>query len=175
MAMHKDNKAVLIDEIAEKLDRHTAVYLTNASGLSVAEANDLRRRFREAGVDFKVYKNTFVRLAMDRKGGYDAVYEHLNGPTAVALSSEPALPAKVIRDFLKGKDRKIPEVKGAFIDGAVFGEGSLETLAALKGKQELLGDVIGLLLSPMANVVGALQSAGGNLAGIAQTLAEREN
>ncbi len=174
MAMTKDQKMTLIDEIESKLKQHPTVYLTNASGLSVAESNDLRTRFRDAGVDFKVYKNTFVRLAMDRIGGYDEVYEHLSGPTAVALSSEPALPAKVIRDFLKGKERKLPEVKGAYIDGAVYGGGTLEALAALKGKNELLGDVIGLLLSPASTVISALQSAGGSIAGIVQTLAERE-
>ena len=174
MAMTKDQKTTLIDEIEAKLKEYATVYITNYSGLTVAEASDLRNRFRDAGVDFKVYKNTFVRLAMDRIGGYEAVYEHLNGPTAVALSTEPALPAKVIKAFVTGKDKALPEIKGAYIDGAVYGGGTLDALANLKGKNELLADVIGLLLSPAQNVVGALQSAGGNLAGIAQTLAERE-
>ena len=85
MAMTRDNKSVLIDEIEEKLRNNTAVYVTNASGMTVAEANNLRRAMRAANVDFKVYKNTFVRLAMERIGGYEEVYDHLNGPTAVAL------------------------------------------------------------------------------------------
>lgn len=174
MAMTKDQKTTLIDEIEAKLKEYATVYITNYSGLTVAEASDLRNRFRDAGVDFKVYKNTFVRLAMDRIGGYEDVYEHLNGPTAVALSTEPALPAKVIKDFLTGKDKALPEVKGAYIDGAVYGGGTLDALAKLKGKNELLADVIGLLLSPATTVVGALTSTGGTLAGIAQTLAERE-
>lgn len=174
MAMHKNDKSALIDEIEGKLRDHTAVYLTNASGMTVAESNALRNAMREAGVDFKVYKNTFVRLAMERLGGYEAVYEHLNGPTAVALSSDPATPGKVIKKFLEGRERKLPEVKGAYIDGAVYGTDSLDTLAGLKGKTELLGDVVLLLLSPIQNVVGALTSAGGTIAGIVKTLEERE-
>lgn len=174
MAMHKNDKTTLIDEIEGKLRESTAVYLTNASGMTVAESNALRNAMREAGVDFKVYKNTFVRLAMERLGGYEAVYDQLNGPTAVALSPDPATPGKVIKKFLEGRDRKLPEVKGAYIDGAVYGADSLDALAGLKGKTELLGDVVLLLLSPIQNVVGAVTSAGGTIAGIVKTLEERE-
>ena len=174
MAMHKDQKSEIIDEIVEKLQNNLSVYITNASGMSVAEANRLRREMRSAGIDFKVYKNTFVRLAMERLGGYDEVFPMLNGPTAVALSGEPALPAKVIKKFVAGKERKLPEIKGAYIDGAVYGEGMMDTLASLKGKDELLGDVIGLLLSPATTLVSALTAPGAALVGIAQVLAERE-
>lgn len=174
MAMHKDQKSEIIDEIVEKLRNNLSVYITNASGMTVAEANQLRREMRSAGIDFKVYKNTFVRLAMERLGGYDEVFPYLNGPTAVALSTEPALPAKVIKKFVTGKERQLPEIKGAYIDGAVYGEGSMDTLAKLKGKNELLGDVIGLLLSPATNIVSAITAPGSALAGIAQVLAERE-
>lgn len=176
MPMLKEQKGEMIDEIVEKLQNNSTVYLANYSGLSVAEATDLRNKFRDAGVDFKVYKNTFVRLAMERLGGYDGIFEHLNGPTAVAMSSEPSLPAKVMKGYLQGKDRKLPELKAAFIDGAIYGGADqLDVLANLKGKKEVIGDVIGLLLSPMANVVGALTSAGGTLAGAIKTLADREN
>ncbi len=174
MAMHKNDKTTLIDEIEGKLRETTAVYLTNASGMTVAESNALRNAMRDAGVDFKVYKNTFVRLAMERLGGFEGVYEHLTGPTAVALSADPATPGKVIKNFLKGRDRKLPEVKGAYIDGAVYGNDSLDALAGLKGKNELIGDVVMLLLSPIQTVVGALTSAGSTVAGIVKTLEERE-
>lgn len=174
MAMNRNQKAELIEEIGGKLDQYPVIYLTNYSGLTVAQANELRNLFRDAGVDFKVYKNTFVRLAMEERGGYEGVFEHLNGPTAVALSDEPSKPARVIKKFLEGKDNTKPELKGAYIDGAIYGGDALDVLSKLKSKQEVLGDIIGLLLSPMANVVGALQSAGGNLAGAIQTIAERE-
>ncbi len=176
MAMNRNQKAEMIEEISGKLDQYPVIYLTNYSGLTVAQATQLRELFRNAGVDFKVYKNTYVRLAMEGKGGYDGLFEQLNGPTAVALSQEPSLPARVIKKFFEGKpDMKRPELKAAYIDGAFYGGDALDVLSKLKSKDEILSDIIGLLTSPMANVVGALQSAGGNIAGAIKTLADREN
>ena len=174
MPLTRDQKSTAVEEISGKLEEATTVYLTDYMGLSVEQANDLRARFRKAGVEFKVVKNTLLRLAMERKGGYDELYEHLNGPTAVALSEEPAAPARVIRDFLKEAGTERPALKIAYIDGAVYGADQLETLASLKSKDELIGDVIGLLLSPMTNVVGALQAQGSNLVGAIKTIAEKE-
>ncbi len=174
MPMNRNEKAVVIDEIVQQLEGHPAVYLTNASGLTVAQSNNLRRAFQAAGVEFKVYKNTFVRLAMEQKGGYEEVLDRLNGPTAVALSSDPAKPAKVIKQFLKDNELTLPSLKGAWIDGAVYDENALDTLVDIKGKDELLGDVITLLLSPMQNIVGGITGVGSTLGAIVQTLAERE-
>lgn len=174
MAMTRDQKNAAVDVITEKLSSASTVYIANYSGLTVAQVNDLRARFRASGVEFKVLKNTLVRLAMERIGGYDDIYEHLNGPTAVAFSNEPAAPARVIKKFLSDNATlERPEVRAAFVDGAVYGSGSLDALASLKSKDEILGDVIGLLLSPMTNVVSALQAQGGNLVGALKTIAER--
>jgi large subunit ribosomal protein L10 len=173
--MQRDQKAAVIEEIGAQLENHPAVYLTNASGLTVEQSNKLRRAFQAAGVEFKVYKNTFVRLAMEQRGGYEEVLERLNGPTAVALSTDPATPAKVIKKFLDDHDGlDLPALKGAWIDGAVYDENALETLTKIKGKDELLGDVITLLLSPMQNIVGGITGVGSTLGAIVQTLAERE-
>lgn len=172
--MTREAKAAAVDEITSRLEAVPTVYLTNYSGLTVAQANELRGRFREAGVEFKVLKNTLVRLAMERIGGYDELFDHLNGPTAVAFSEEPAAPARVIRDFTKDRDIERPELKVAYIDGAVYGADALEVLASLKSKGELIGDIIGLLLAPVSNVVGALQAPGQTLAGAIQQIAEKE-
>jgi large subunit ribosomal protein L10 len=174
MPLTKSQKTEVVDEIAQLLEGVSTIYLTNYSGLNVAQASDLRNRFREAGVDYKVLKNTLVRRAMERLGGFDEFVEYLNGPTAVALSEEPAAPARVIKKFLQDRNIELPELKAAYIHGSVYGRDSLDVLAALKSKDELLGDIIGLLLSPMTNVVGALQAQGQNLAAILQTLSERE-
>lgn len=174
MPMNRDQKSAVVDEITEKLSGANTVYLTNYSGLTVAQANELRSRFRDSGVEFKVLKNTLVRLAMERIGGFEGIFDHLHGPTGVAFSNEPAAPARVIKKFLSDNATlELPEVKAAFVDGAVYGTGSLDALASLKSKDEILGDVIGLLLSPMTNVVGALQAQGGNLVGALKTIAER--
>jgi large subunit ribosomal protein L10 len=174
MPMNRNQKAAVIEEISQQLEGYPAIYLTNASGLTVEQSNKLRRAFQAAGVEFKVYKNTFVRLAMEERGGYEQVLDRLNGPTAVALSTDPAKPAKVIKQFLKDNDLTLPELKGAWIDGAVYDENALETLTNIKGKDELLGDVVALLLSPMQNIVGGLTGVGSTLGAIVQTLAERD-
>ncbi len=174
MPLTKNQKADALDAIQEMLEGHSTIYLTNYSGLTVAQANDLRRRFREADVEFQVLKNTLVRIAMERLGGYEEFLSSLSGPTAVAFSEDPATPARIIKKFLSDKNLQLPEVKAAYIDGAVYGEGNLDVLSKLKSKQEMIGDIIGLLLSPAANLVGALNAPGSTLVGALQTIAERE-
>jgi large subunit ribosomal protein L10 len=174
MAMTKEQKVQAVEEISEKLATHPTIYLTDYSGLSVAQTNELRGRFRKAGIEFKVLKNTLVRLAMERKGGYEEIYEQLNGPTALAFCEEPAAPARTLRQFLTDKKLTSPQLKAAYIDGAVYFSESLDVLAALKSKDELLGDILGLVLSPMSNVIGGLQAQGQNLVGVLQTIAEKE-
>ncbi len=174
MALSKKQKESIIDEVTSQLEDSSTVYLTNASGLTVENANALRKKFRDSDIQFRVVKNTLLRLAMDRVGGYEELYELLSGPTAVAFTNEPDAPARVIQKFSKDSGNGLPELKGAFVDGAVYGADSLEALASLKSKDELVADIIGLLLSPMTNVVGALQAQGGNLVGAIKTISERE-
>jgi large subunit ribosomal protein L10 len=175
MSKTRAEKAELIDEIGEKLDEYPILYLTNFSGLTVAQSNDLRGRFREAGVDYQVTKNTLAQLALDRLDGMDALEEFFSGPTAVAFSEDPAKPARVIQDFLEEEDVERPELKVAWIEGELYeGPDALDELADLKSREELIGDIVGLLLSPAQNITGGLQSAGQNLAGILKSLSERD-
>ena len=185
MAMTRDQKGTMVEEITGKLEGAPVVYLTNYSGLTVAQANELRGRFRAAGVEFKVFKNTLVRLAMERMGGYDEVYEHLNGPTAFAFSEEPALPARVLKDYLEDRNLERPELKAAYVGGAVYGADALDVLTKLKSKGDILADILGLLMAPASNLAsalgapasnlaGALASSGSGIASVVQQLAERE-
>ncbi len=174
MPLTKEQKAAAVQDISGKLDAVPALYLTDYKGLTVDQVNDLRRRFRDSGVEYKVVKNTLLRLAMEELGGYEGLFDHLHGPTAVALSAEPAAPARVIKDFTKDTKLELPELKAAFVDGAIFSADQIDALAALKSKDELIGDIIGLLLSPMTNVVGALQAPGSTLAAILQVLQEEQ-
>ncbi len=174
MALTKQQKETILAEVTTQLEEASTIYLTNASGLTVDNANSLRKKFRESDIQYRVVKNTLLRLAMEKVGGYEELYEHLAGPTAVAFSNEPAAPARVMKDFSKGPGEGLPSLKGAFVDGAVYGSDALEALAALKSKDELIADIIGLLMSPMTNVVGALQAQGGNLVGAIKTIAEKE-
>lgn len=175
MPKNRAEKAELIEEIGEKLDEYPILYLTNFSGLTVAQSNDLRGRFREAGVEYKVTKNTLARIALDRLEGMDALEDFFAGPTAVAFSEDPAKPARVIQDFVEDEDVERPELKVAWVEGELYeGSDALDTLADLKSREELIGEIAGLLLSPAQNVVGGLKGAGQNLAGILNTLSEED-
>lgn len=173
MSKNRAEKAELIDEIGAKLDEYPILYLTNFSGLTVAQSNDLRGRFREAGVEYQVTKNTLAKIALDRVEGMDALEEFFAGPTAVAYSEDPAKPARVIQDFVEEEDVERPELKVAWIEGDLYeGPEALDTLADLKSREELIGEIVGLLLSPAQNVVGGLKGTGQNLAGILEALSE---
>lgn len=174
MALTREEKAQIIDDISEKLEEAPTVYLTNTKGLSVAESNDLRGRFFQADVQFSVVKNTLARIAMERVGGFDDLKDHLAGPTAIAFSEAPNAPARAIQDFQEDAELERPELKAAYVDGDLYGADQLDALAKLKSREELIGEILTLLQAPMQNVVGALQSQGGQLAGVVQALSERE-
>ncbi|MEX0820555.1 MAG: 50S ribosomal protein L10 [Rhodothermales bacterium] len=174
MPMTKKDKQAVVDEIAQTLDDHTIVYLTDYSGLTVEQANELRNRFRDSGVTYKVYKNTLIRRAMEKLGGFEDLYDQLHGPTAVAYCEEPAAPARVIKTFTKEAAVDRPELKAALVDGDFYAADTLDVLASLKSKDELIGDILALLAAPIKNVVGAIQAPGRNLAGAIQTIAEKE-
>ncbi len=175
MPLNRDQKAAAVEALTRKLEQTPTIYLTNAAGLTVAQVEKLRKAFREAGIDYKVVKNTLLKRAMDAIGGYDEIYEHLHGPTAVAFSDEPSKPARVLKKYLEESRLDKPSLKGAYVEGAVYHDDDLEVLTQLKSKADLVSEIIGLLLSPMSNVVGALQAQGGNVVGAIKTIAEREN
>jgi len=173
MAMTKAQKEVVIEDLAQKLDATPSIYLTNYSGLTVEQATELRGRFREAGVEYKVIKNTLLRLAMEKAGGYDDLYDNLHGPTAVAFTEEPSAPARVMKKFLEDSKLDLPELKAANIEGAVYQADALDVLASLKSKSELIGEIVTLLQSPMSNVVSGLQAQGSNLVGAIKAIADK--
>ncbi len=175
MPLTKAQKQEALASIAGQLEGANTLYLTDYAGLSVEEVTKLRRAFRDANIQFKVLKNTLLRRAMEARGGYDGLFEQLNGPTAVAFTNaDPSAPAKVLKKYLQGKERELPRFKGAYVDGAIFGEGQLDALSSLKSREEILGDLVGLLLSPMQNVLGALTAPGSTLAGAIRQIAERD-
>ena len=174
MPLTQLQKREALGAITEQLDAANTVYLTDYQGLTVAQANGLRRAFRAADIEFKVLKNTLLKRAMEEKGGFDELFDQLNGPTAIALSNDPAAPAKVLKKFLADNALEIPRFKGAYIDGAVYGEGNLDVLANLKSKDELVADILALLLAPITNVASALGSQGAGLASIIKQISEGE-
>ncbi|MEO9967633.1 MAG: 50S ribosomal protein L10 [Reichenbachiella sp.] len=176
--MTRAEKAVVIKELSEKFKETSNFYFTDASSLTVAEINDFRQKCFDNGVEYKVVKNTLIRKALET---VDADFSSLNDEVLTGFSgvmftgAESAnLPAKIIKEFKKADSADRPKLKGASIDYDLFiGEEHLSTLATLKSKKELIGEVIGLLQSPAKNVVSALQSGGTTLSGLVKTLSER--
>ncbi len=172
--MKKEEKDIIIGEITELLVKYPNVYIADTSALTVAKTNQLRRICFTQGVKMLVAKNTLIQKAMEKKDAesFSPIFSALKGTSALMFSDTGNVPAKVIKEFRKKGDK--PALKGAYIDTAVFlGDNQLDILAAIKSKNELVGDIIGLLQSPAKNVISALKSSGGKLAGILKTLSER--
>jgi len=164
-------KKAVVEEITEDLNNAGAVYITNYSGMSVKEINNMRGDFYEGDIKYKVYKNTLMKRAMDEVGGYEDLYPHLVEQNGFAfVDEELAAPAKVIKKLFEDSGK--PKFKAAIIDGDYYGEEELNTLAAMKSKSEVIGDIVGLLLAPVSNVVRALEAPGRNIAGAIETIAE---
>jgi len=179
--MTREEKGKVIEEISEKLSGNKNFYITDASGFTVVQINQFRRMCFDKGLEFKVFKNTLIKKALDAHDGDYSEFEGTNvlkGYSGIIFSPVAAnLPAKVIREYRKkGFSEDKPSLKAASIDKEIFiGEEYLKTLSELKSKEELIGEIIGLLQSPAQNVISALQSGKNTLAGIVKTLSEREN
>ncbi len=164
-----------IAELMSEIEATNVLYLTDASSMSAEATSNLRRACNKGGIRMRVVKNTLLRKAMEKVEGkdYSELYPTLKGQTAILFAEKGNAPAKLIRDFRKRGDR--PALKSAWIDEAVFvGDDQLVMLSQLKGREELIGDIIGMLQSPIMNVIGALQGGGGNkVAGLVKALEER--
>ncbi|MCC6840889.1 MAG: 50S ribosomal protein L10 [Flavobacteriales bacterium] len=164
-----------IAQLVGEIENANVLYLTDASSMTAESTSNLRRACNKGGVRMKVVKNTLLRKAMERVEGknYSELFPTLKGQTAVLFAEKGNVPAKVIRDFRKKDER--PMLKSAWIDEAVFiGDNQLVVLSELKGREELIGEIIGLLQSPIKNVVSALQGGGGHkIAGLVKALESR--
>ena len=172
--MTREEKAKYIDELTEQLKASNVIYLTDTAELTVEVISNLRRRAFKANVSLRVVKNTLLSKAMDNVEDKDFgdLKGTLSGATSIMFSEVGNAPAKLIKDFRKKNDK--PLLKGAWIDTGVYiGDDQLQTLVDIKSKEELLGDIISLLQSPVKNVVSGLKNAGGTIAGLLKTLEER--
>jgi large subunit ribosomal protein L10 len=174
--MDKSQKNQEIAELKDKFSHSNFFYICDSSSLTVEKINAFRRLCFSKGVEYRVAKNTLIQKALEQVGDqYTSVFPLLNGVTGVMFSSESSVPAKILKEFRVKNDK--PVLKGAFIDGDTFvGDNQIAVLAALKSKNELIGDVIALLQSPAKNVISALQSnAGHKIAGLVKALEDRAN
>jgi large subunit ribosomal protein L10 len=173
--MKKEEKQLMIDDLSKRLDENNIIYIADISSLDAVATSSLRRQCFAKNIKLSVVKNTLLKKAMENVQGKDLteLYDILPGPTAIMLSDTGNLPAKLIKDFRKKSDK--PVLKGAFVEESIYiGDDQLNLLADIKSKDELIGDIIGLLQSPAKNVISALTSSKGKIAGLVKTLSEKE-
>jgi len=173
--MNKNEKQLMIDDLSKRLDDNNVIYITDISDLDAVATSALRRQCFAKNIKLSVVKNTLLKKAMENVQGKDftELYDVLPGPTAIMLSDTGNLPAKLIKDFRKKNDK--PVLKGAFVEESVYvGDEQLNSLVDIKSKDELLGEIVGLLQSPAKNVISALNSSKSTIAGLVKTLSEKE-
>ncbi|HAG34188.1 MAG: 50S ribosomal protein L10 [Cryomorphaceae bacterium BACL18 MAG-120507-bin74] len=173
--MTREEKNQHIEDLMQVLEATSTIYIADTSGLDAEQTSDLRRACFKADVKMTVVKNALLKKAMERSSkNFDELYEALKGNSSIMISEVSNAPAKLIKDFRK-KGTK-PLLKGAYIEEAIFvGDNQLDALVNLKSKNELIGEIILLLESPMKNLISALQGGGGQtIAGLLKTLEERK-
>lgn len=172
--MTREEKSQVIETLTAQLSDNANIYLADISGLNAGNTTNLRRACFKAGVQLAVVKNTLLKKAMESSDkDFGELTEILKGSTSLMFSETGNAPAKVIKEFRKKSDK--PLLKGAFIQESIYvGDDQLDNLVNLKSKDELVGEIIGLLQSPAKNVISALKSGGNTIAGLVKTLSERE-
>jgi len=171
--MKKTDKSNLVSDLVSNINEFSHFYVTEASGLNSEKSSNLRRECFKQDIKMVMVKNTLLVKALEQiEGDFDEMFGTLKGTTAVMFSNSGNGPAKLIKEF--SKKNKMPLLKSAFVEQCVYvGENQLEVLCNIKSRDELIGDVIGLLQSPMKNVVSALQSGGTTIHGILKTLGDK--
>lgn len=171
--MTREEKAKAIEVLTTQLAENANIYLADISGLDAGTTSNLRRACFKAGVKLTVVKNTLLAKAMESsEKDFGDLKDVLKGNTSIMFSETGNAPAKVIKEFRKKSEK--PVLKGAFIEEAIYiGDNQLDALVSIKSREEMIGDIVGLLQSPAKNVVSALKSGGGKLAGIIKTLSEK--
>ena len=171
--MNKEEKVKVVEELKGQLSDYKSVYLTDIAGLDAQQTSKLRRECFNSDVKLSVVKNTFLERAMsESENDFGELKDLLKGNTTIMLSKTGNSPAKVIKKFRKDGDK--PILKGAFVDEAIYiGDEHIEALFNLKSKEEVLGEIISILQSPAKNVISALKSSSGKIAGLVKTLTEK--
>lgn len=172
--MTREEKSQVIQDLTAQLAETSNIYLADISGLNAEDTSKLRRACFKANIKLMVVKNTLLGKAMSSSDKeFGELADILKGNTSIMLSETGNGPAKVIKDFRKKNDK--PLLKGAYVEEAIYvGDEYLEALSSIKSKEEVIGDIVGLLQSPAKNVISALKSGGNKLSGILKTLSEKE-
>lgn len=174
--MKKEDKALIIDKIAETLQSYSCFYLAETAGMDAEKTTELRRECFKDDIKLIVVKNTLLVKAFERLNfDWSELRPALKESTSLMCCNTANAPAKLLKRMQK-KDQTLPRLKGAYVEETIYvGADQLETLATIKSKNELIADVVALLQSPAKNVISALQSGGSKLHGILETLSKKED
>lgn len=171
--MKREEKQVIIDNLTEQIKAYKHLYISDISELDAAATQELRKACYTAGIKLIQVKNTLLRVALEGlEADYNEIYGSLAGSSAVMLSETGNAPAKLIKEFRKKHDK--PVLKAAFVEECAYvGENQLDALVSIKSKEELLGDIVLLLQSPMQKLISALESGKNTIGGVLKTLEDR--
>ena len=175
--MKKELKSQVIETISAQLQKYPNFYITDIAGLNAEQTYELRKECFEQGIKLTVVKNTLFKKVLADKGvaELELLFPTLEGNTAIMYCEAPNAPAKLIKKFNKAGNEK-PALKGAFVQECAFvGADKLEELVNIKSREELIGEIIGLLQSPLRNVISALQNGGPQtVAGLVKAISEKK-
>ncbi len=171
--MKRNEKTDVVSEVKEMIQNATAIFLTDYSGVNVADINDIRNQFRKEGVTYKVYKNTLFKRALEEFGKYDKLADHLIGMTGFAFTDEnPVAPAKIIKKYFD-KNKKL-SLKACYIEDEFFDSSKLNELAALPSKNDLIAGIIGSLEAPASGIVGTINAVFRDLVSVVDEISKKK-
>jgi large subunit ribosomal protein L10 len=171
--MRREEKNAIIETLAERLKEYDHFYLADTADLNAADTSALRRKCFESDIKLIVVKNTLLKRALEQTGAnFDELFPVLKGTTSVMFTKTGNTPAKLIKEFRREHDK--PLLKGAYVQESIYvGDNMLDALVSIKTREELIGEIIGLLQSPAKNVISALQSGGNKIHGVLETLSKK--
>ncbi len=171
--MNKNEKAEIIAEAKELIEKASAVYLTDYSSINVADISDIRNQFRKEGVSYKVFKNTLFKRALVESGRFEKLADHLEGMTGFAFAStNPVAPAKIIKKYFDASQKLA--LKACYIETEYYDGSKLNELASLPTKQEVIAGILGSLNSPASGIVGSISAVVRDLVSVIDEVSKKK-
>jgi large subunit ribosomal protein L10 len=171
--MNRNEKTDVISEVKEMMEKSSAIFLTDYSGINVEDISELRNQFRNEGVKYKVYKNTLFKKALEESKKYEKLADHLAGMTGFAFADDnPVAPAKIIKKYFD-KHEKL-SLKACYIDDEYFAGDRLAELASLPSKNDLIASIIGSVNSPASGIVGAISAVTRDLVSVIDEISKKK-
>ncbi|MGE3800358.1 MAG: 50S ribosomal protein L10 [Candidatus Kapaibacterium sp.] len=174
--MTKEQKIAVVDELSEMFEGAVGFYSIDFTGLNVADTIELRREFKNAGVRYRVAKNTLIKRALSEREEYsDEVLERLVGQTGVAIGYEdPAAPARILKKFIEDKKAEKPKLNFAVIEGTIYNGDQLKQVAAMPSRQDIMASILGSLQAPVSGIVGSINAVMRDLASMIEEVAKKQ-